>query len=287
VLSADTLAVCSVGLAVWGPMLMTTMQRRYQRFPRLMFLVRRIQRVNYECEMDLLDVLCDPGKTSIDVGAKIGMYTFRLLRHSRDVVAFEPIPVLAGMLRRVFANEPVNVSTCALSDAAGRTVMRVPFGSNGEVKLGRSTIEPANPLEHDDVAKVERIDVETKTLDGCGIDGIGFVKIDVEGHELAVLKGATATLERDRPNLLIEANDRHYPQAVTKLRAVLSDLDYRGFFIEKRRLAEIESVHDDGLFARLSVENFIFVHAARPEVARRLVARFPLRAGFWQGRGPL
>ena len=79
-------------------MAMTPMQRRYQRFPRLMFLIRRLGKVNYEQEMELLDVLCDRTKTSVDVGAKLGMYTYRLLGHSRDVVAFEPIPLLNGML---------------------------------------------------------------------------------------------------------------------------------------------------------------------------------------------
>jgi FkbM family methyltransferase len=253
---------------------MTPMQRHYQRLPRLMFWLRRIRRINYEREMELLDVLCDPGKTSIDVGAKIGMYTYRLLRHSRDVVAFEPIPVLVGMLRRVFANKPVSVMPYALSDAPGRATLRVPFGSNGEVKLGRSTIEPSNTLVHDDVADVDEIDVEKKTLDGCAIDNVGFVKIDVEGHEIAVIAGATATLERDRPTLLVEANDHHYPQAVAKSRAMLSGLGYRGYFIEKERLVEIESVEDNGHFARTSIENFIFVHASRPEVSERLVARW-------------
>lgn len=253
---------------------MTPMQRRYKRFPRLMFLFRRLRGVNYEREMELLDVLCDPAKTSVDVGAKLGMYTYRLLRHSRDVVAFEPIPLLSGMLSRVFARKPVKVMPCALSGAPGRTQMRIPYGSNGEVKFGRSTIEAANSLQHDDVAKVETIDVELKTLDQCELTGVGFIKIDVEGHELAVLEGARATLERERPTLLIESNDHHHPQAVAKLRALLSDHDYVGFFIEDRRLIELATITDNDYFRQKSLENFIFVHATRPEVRERLAGRF-------------
>src|SRR5687768_18222096 len=67
----------------------------YRRVPRLAFSVRRLARANYERGMDLLDVLCDPARTSIDVGAKDGMYTYRLLDRSRDVVAFEPGPMHA------------------------------------------------------------------------------------------------------------------------------------------------------------------------------------------------
>jgi len=253
---------------------LTPMQRRYQRFPRLMFHYRRLRGVNYEREMELLDVLCDRTKTSVDVGCKLGMYTYRLLPHSRDVVSFEPIPVLIRFLQTVFAKKKVRVMGCALSDAPGRTTMRVPFGSNGEVVFGRSTIEPNNSLVHGDVATVEEIDVEMKTLDGCALEGVGFIKIDVEGHELAVLRGAAATLDRDHPTLLIESNDHHHPQAVAKLRAFTTAHGYRGYFIEAGRLVELETVQDDGHFQRASIENFIFVHTSRADVSTRLTARF-------------
>ena len=99
---------------------MTRMQRRYRRFPRLMFLQRLWQGINYEKEMELLDVLCDSRKTSVDVGAKLGMYSHRLLRHSRDVVAVEPIPLLVYMLERVFRWRRCQILPCALSHEAGR-----------------------------------------------------------------------------------------------------------------------------------------------------------------------
>src|SRR6476661_5900596 len=86
------------------PRAMTPMQRRYARFPRLMFHLRRWQGTNYEPEMELLDILCDRARTSVDVGAKLGMYTHRLRRYSRDVVAFEPIPLLGRMLRKVLGS---------------------------------------------------------------------------------------------------------------------------------------------------------------------------------------
>jgi FkbM family methyltransferase len=254
-------------------MALTPMQRRYQRFPRLMFLVRRLQRVNYEREMELLDILCDPAKTSIDVGAKLGMYTYRLLRHSCDVIAFEPIPLLVTMLERVFHNRPCRVMPCALSDAPGRAVMRVPYGKNGEVKFGRSTIEPENALFHDDVAHVEEIDVEVRTLDDCDPRNVGFIKIDVEGHELAVLRGAARTLEREVPTLLVEASDHHHPGAVANLRAFMTGHGYRGFFLRPGLLLDLDSVTDDSAFVRESIENFLFVHSSRPEVRTRLADR--------------
>lgn len=258
-------------------MALTPMQKRYQRFPRLMFLLRRLQRINYEHEMKLLDILCDRGKTAVDVGAKLGMYTFRLLPHARDVVAFEPVPVLSTMLRHNFGKRRVRVEPCALSDAPGRTTMRIPYGSDGEVKFGRSTIERSNALAHDDVARVEEIEVELKTLDQYDLRGLGFIKIDVEGHELAVLGGALATLARETPNLLIESNDHHHPDAVAKLRALLTARDYEGFFLRGgKQLVELATITDPAYFGRAGIENFIFIHRTRPDVRARLLARRPL-----------
>ncbi len=256
-------------------MRVTPMQRRYLRYPRLMFWWRRVRRVNYEPEMKLLDLLCARDRTSVDVGAKLGMYTYRLLRHSRDVVAFEPIPLLSRMLTTVFSGRAVRIEPRALSDAAGQVTMRIPYGSNGEVKLGRSTIEAANALAHDDVARIEEIEVEVTTLDACAVADVGFIKIDVEGHELAVLRGATRTISRDRPTLLIEANDRHHPGAVANVRELLTGLGYRGMVLVGRRLRTLDSMGDPELLHEQALENFIFVHESRPDVLQRLEQRFP------------
>ncbi len=253
------------------------MQRKYQRFPRLMFWIRRLQRTNYEPEMKLLDILCAPERTSVDVGAKLGMYTYRLLRHSRDVIAFEPIPLLVHLLERTFQGRRCRIEPCALSDRPGQTSMRIPYGSNGEVKFGRSTVEPNNDLAHDDVARVDVIEVVLRTLDQFDLREVGFIKIDVEGHETAVVRGARETLARERPNLLIEANDHHHPGAVSELRALLTELDYRGYFRGDGGLVELESITDDRYFQERSIENFIFVHGTRQDVAERLRVRLDRR----------
>ena len=85
--------------------------------------------------MELLYILCDSRKTSIDVGAKLGMYSHRLLRHSRNVVAVEPIPLLVYMLERVFRWRRCRILPCALSHEAGRMPSTSKNG-NFTLKLG-------------------------------------------------------------------------------------------------------------------------------------------------------
>src|SRR6476469_1552233 len=176
----------------------------YRRLPKLVFLWRRLSRANYEREMELLDLLCDRNRPSLDIGAKIGMYTWRIRKHSSEVIAFEPIPMFNRILRAVFEGKRGRVEPYAVSDRRGTAKMRLPYGHDGDPKFGRSTIDPANQFDPEIIGRTDEIDVETRRIDDYDLRDVGFIKIDVEGHELAVLAGAEATVARHKPNLLIE-----------------------------------------------------------------------------------
>jgi FkbM family methyltransferase len=245
----------------------------YRHFPRLVFLWRRLRGANYEREMELLEVLCDPARAALDVGAKVGMYTYRIHACAAEVVAFEPIPLFHDMLRRVFAGKQVRIEPVAVSDRRGRAVLRMPFDAGGGRQFGRSTIEPENKLDHHLVARVEELEVETWPLDEVSLPDVGFIKIDVEGHELAVLEGAKRTLEKHRPNLLIECNAEHQPNAVTRLATWLDAHGYEGLFMHDRALLDIGAYDRAEHWVKHGIENFIGVHRSRPELRARLAAR--------------
>jgi len=205
--------------------------------PSLYLKYREIRKKAYEPEFELLPFLCDSNKISIDIGANLGSYTSKMIKFSKKCWAFEPIPQLANFLERAFS-PTVNVRQIALSSTNEETVLEIP---NGIFAL--ASIEENNVPEK--VNEIEKIKVECRTLDSFHIENVGFIKIDVEGHELDVLKGSKIILSNDHPNLLIEAEERHKKDAVQKLKIFLDDYGYEGFFLINEKLQKIENFKKD------------------------------------------
>ncbi len=195
-------------------------------------------RVGYfDPELKLIHQLCDRRKVSVDIGASIGSYTVHLLNCSRKCYAFEPRPDSAAYLAERLAARPnprLNVQTVALSDRTGHAQLRVVTHDTG-----RSSIERENPVEQ--LGAVEVLTVPTRCLDDYdSIESVGCIKIDVEGHEDAVLRGARRILLRDHPSLLIEIEERHKRHSVSTVNRFLGGLGYRGFFYRRNRLHPID-----------------------------------------------
>ncbi len=169
-----------------------------------------------EPELALLPHLCRPGSVLVDVGANYGMYTFWLRALGR-CVAFEAQPALADCLRRGFGAS-VQVHAVGLSDAPGRATLRMARQSPG-----LSTISPANALD----ATAGALTIPTKTLDSFELGDVSFIKIDVEGHEEAVLRGAAQTLARTQPAILAEVEERHNQGSVARVFSLLESHGYR------------------------------------------------------------
>jgi FkbM family methyltransferase len=210
-----------------------------------------------EKELQLLPALCDTRKLSVDVGASMGLYTMHLLGYSSGCVSFEPRPLHAAELNRMFAGSrpPVRVEQMGLSDHVGSAFMRVV-----DSDLGRSTIEPENTLRADDAVHEERIAI--RTLDAYQLQNVGFIKIDVEGHEEAVVRGALQTIRQNLPSLLIEMEERHKPGTIDRMRRLLDEFSYQGYFLDGARLRSI----DESASAGNTVNNFVFLQP--PHVAR-------------------
>lgn len=175
-----------------------------------------------EPELRLLPALVDRSRPAVDVGANVGAYAFHLSRLT-SVVAFEPNPGYARTLRRGLPAH-ARIEAAALSDHEGEAVLSVPRSSTGTEDGGCSTLEQREAAT---VAASHR--VPTRRLDSYRLDP-GFIKIDVEGHEEAVVNGALETIRRARPVLLIECEERHRPGVTTRLPALLAAEGYTGWF---------------------------------------------------------
>ena len=154
-----------------------------------------------EPEIAALPAFVGEGDLVIDVGAHYGLYTLvlaSLVGGDGDVYAFEPSPHAMNVVSR-------NVSTNGLSN-----VVTLVNGAAAETDGTASFWEHADPSRASLGPSPESVNqVEVKT---CRIDRelagrtrpVSFIKIDVEGFELGVLKGAESVISKDRPVVLLE-----------------------------------------------------------------------------------
>ena len=155
--------------------------------------------------------LLPTGGCGVDVGAARGMYSVGMLaatgRHGL-VHAFEPNPANAARLRKIARRKRTLVlHQVALSAESGTAEFMVPV-VDGVAYEGMGSLEdPSRSVS----AELQRFAVPMARLDDVLGDAprIDMIKIDVEGHEDAVLAGATAVLDKHGPSILIELEHRH------------------------------------------------------------------------------
>lgn len=211
-----------------------------------------------EAELRILPFLIDKNRNCVDAGANKGVFTYWMERLSRHVYAYEPNPkMFKTLVKSIGAKATVNFA--ALSDQAGEFALRIPKTTRG------SYSNQGASLNHFKVGdSYGEVMVDTRRLDDEGLTDVGFIKIDVEGHEMEVLDGAVATIKRDRPTLLIEMEQRHTGRPIEDDLKRVTDLGYRMMFLHKGTLKAGECFDGDA-FQRHSktpedyVFNFIFV----------------------------
>jgi FkbM family methyltransferase len=176
----------------------------------------------FEHEMIPIVSACDPAGIALDVGAWYGPWTYWLSKRVEQVIAFEPNPAVASTLRG-WVGPNVEVREEAVSARAERLHLAVTGKHRSEE--GRSYIDLTEQADH-------LVDVQAVTLDELGLERVRLVKIDVEGHELAALQGATDLLERCHPVLVVEVESRFgEPRPVFDL---LTSLGYRARVLRNR-----------------------------------------------------
>jgi len=198
-----------------------------------------------------------PGSTVVDVGANTGHFSYRLAQSAPDVtvLAFEPqsyarfLMRLSGLLRPAGT---VWIFPFALGAEAGLAFINVPvkrgrsFGT-GLAHLGSgSHLARRFPVVRELVA-VQTLDAVLAQLD---VPPVSFVKIDVEGFELFVLRGAQDMIDRDRPVVLAETPEAgNFGYALQDLEAFFRSRKYAMLDpLSGRRLERLSRDVPDTLF---------------------------------------
>jgi FkbM family methyltransferase len=163
----------------------------------------RATRGHTDAEVAHLHRFVQPGATVLDIGANKGVYAWHLVRlvgATGHVHAFEPQLALASRLRRAGLGRQLSVHPFALSDREASMTLTIPILDDAP-EPGHASLEP-------NVGQGPTVQVPVRTLDSLNLLP-SFVKVDIEGHELAMLRGAEATITRSRPVLLLEIDYRH------------------------------------------------------------------------------
>lgn len=187
-------------------------------------------------EVLLLSSQLQPGDVVVDVGAHIGVFTLVAAKYCDEVYAFEISPSTSKYLRR----------NLELNAALATKVTLHELGvsdQEGEYTLYNSVANPdlasLQPIERSDMFAET---VVVTTLDRCLADRpFSWLKIDVEGSELSVLRGASEHLSKNRPNVLLELFEPFQQRAGASCGAIeqfFVERSYTGYLLSVSRSAQ-------------------------------------------------
>jgi FkbM family methyltransferase len=202
-------------------------------FPGTMYARRFRTWVNVEPELPLLPALCRRDGIALDIGANEGFFSCHLLPLAKTVIAFEPLPQMLGHLRKRYADK-MEIQGVILSDRVGQAELRYPAGG-----YMSATVAASNNSALQSGRVIETVVVPMTTLDSFSLTNVGFIKIDVEGHEEAVLHGGLDTVKREMPNLMIEIEERHAPGSLGRVSTLLGEIGYSGYYLDGKQLLPI------------------------------------------------
>ena len=212
---------------------------RWRGVEKLIFVFRE----NYEAELAFLERALSPGKTFVDVGANLGIYALvasKIVGSSGRVIAFEPSQQSLFVLNEnVAMNDLTNVQIypTAISEKAGRAFLYhgpVPAQNS----LGRDPRQPPDGEE-----------VMTQTLDNAlseaSVERVDVIKMDVEGAEELVVRGANKVVTAYRPTIIFEINEEASARLGLSPRGawdLLQRLGYKFFSVRGNTVHETESL---------------------------------------------
>ena len=214
-------------------------------FSEKFLLKRRLERAvknNYEPELKLIKKFVVHGTDSLDIGVYRGVYSYEMSKYAKTVHAFEFNPIIFSFLNKNIYKIINNIKlyNFGLSNQNNNATLRIPIRNklakeeNYEkfFEMGRATIHDKNQFN-----EFRTFKVNVKKLDDVQFENlISFIKIDVEGHEIEVIEGAIETINKNKPILLVEIEERHSKKKVIDAIKFINALGYKSYYFNEKEL---------------------------------------------------
>lgn len=228
----------------------------------------------FDAELLLLEFFLTQNSVFFDIGTNKGEYAYYVekLINPKNIYLFEPEKKLNKQLQAIFSN--CNVNHIALSDNKGKHQFKIPI-INGVIDNCLSSLEVGNKEENETEAII--YEVKTDTLDNFTKEKNvipDIIKIDVEGHELSVLKGAEKFISKYHPTLIIEIEQRHHKDI--NIESVFESFKQKGYncyYYSKKQsqLFPYENkthlTNTKDYFGKIDyINNYIFIHESNKTI---------------------
>lgn len=248
---------------------------RYVPF-RLYYKFRNYKYAKYRNpEIGIIKNLVQKDQNSLDVGANLGLFTYSMAKYSKRVFAFEPNPYPLRTLKYVI-DKNVTLLPIALGSIDGVTDLKIPrcstkgWSSNG-ASLGDKEVEDS-PLH-----SLHTYKIQSRRLDSLDIENIGLIKVDIEGFELEFIKGSLKTIEKHKPNVIME-NELVYNENPFLLFEVMQDCGYENYYCNsngKLELLDNFSFQDNQKNPKVKdinyIQNFISIHKDKTDYYEKII----------------
>ena len=228
----------------------------------------------FDAELLLLEFLLTTESVVCDIGTNKGEYAYyaEKLMNPKNIYLFEPEKKLNKQLQAIFGN--CQVFDLALSDNKGKHQFKIPL-INGVADNCLSSLEVENKEDNETEAII--YEVKTDTLDNFTKEKNitpDLIKIDVEGHELSVLKGAENFINEHHPTLIIEIEQRHHKDI--NIESVFDSFKQKGYhcYYYSKKQSQLFSYENKThltntkeYFGKIDyINNYIFIHESNKTI---------------------
>lgn len=210
-------------------------------------------------ETDMILRIVKDCETILDIGANIGWYSINIsnMNNKANIFAFEPIPnTFNYLMKNINQNNSSNIHAYNFGFSDVKKDLIFYYYKEGPGNSSIRNLSGRNDVKKI-LCKVEKMDDFVQEKDII----VDFIKCDVEGAELLVLKGGIETILRDKPIIFTELlrkwsrNFNYHPNEVIML---LKGIGYKCFTIQKEELKEFHEMDDN------TVEtNFLFLNPTK------------------------